>query len=119
MGYFSYKSLPPNAEIASLVGLLTSDQNMASNLALAASVAYEHLLSALNVTAAGKLPRQVLPSIGDELEEPSGHVGTRLFSKQFVSKSGMAFGLGAALHFPSKQNEILNWPRFSAVRPRS
>jgi hypothetical protein len=56
MGYFgSDKLAPPNAEIASLVGLLTSDQNMGSNLALAASDGYEHMLSALNVTAAGEL----------------------------------------------------------------
>jgi hypothetical protein len=56
MGYFgSDKLAPPNAEIASLVGLLTSDQNMGSNLALAASDGYEHMLSALNITAAGEL----------------------------------------------------------------
>ena len=53
MCYFgSDKLAPPNAEINSAVGLSTSDQNMGSNLALSAS---EHLLSALNVTAADEL----------------------------------------------------------------
>ena len=56
MCYFgSDKLAPPNAEINSAVGVSTSDQNMGSNLALSASDAYEHMLSALNVTAADEL----------------------------------------------------------------